>query len=74
VQTINHPSLSLWSCTVAPQAKEPGYYLVSSAADSTIRFFTRSDDLKADAESLAQWDKEVGERKLDKWVCSRFIC
>ncbi|BEJ16389.1 hypothetical protein CspHIS471_0509940 [Cutaneotrichosporon sp. HIS471] len=66
VQTINHPSLSIWSCAVAPQAKEPGFYLVSSAADSTIRFFTRSDDLKADAESLAQWDKEVGERKLDK--------
>ncbi|CAK9781176.1 PFU-domain-containing protein [Cutaneotrichosporon oleaginosum] len=66
VQTINHPSLSLWSCTVVPQAKESGYYLVSAAADSTIRFFTRTDDLKADAETLAQWDKEVGERKLDK--------
>lgn len=39
---------------------------MSGAADSTIHFFTKSDDLKGDAEDLAQWDQEVGQRKLDK--------
>ncbi len=68
VQTIPHTSNSLWSCAVVPIPTGSGYYIASSANDSTIRVFTRREDLMASAQDRAEWDKEVGGRQLDKLV------
>lgn len=60
--------MSLWSAAAVPTATGKGYYIASASADSTIRFFTQSEDLMASAEERGVWDQEVSQRKLDKWV------
>ncbi|ORY26315.1 putative phospholipase A-2-activating protein [Naematelia encephala] len=64
LQTIAHPSASLWSCATAPSGS--GYYIVSSANDSVIRFFTKNPELAAPADEQEKWEKEVSSRQLDK--------
>jgi phospholipase A-2-activating protein len=66
VQTIAHPSMSLWSTAAISAGNGTAHYIASSSADSNIRFFTQSEDLVASAEDLAAWDQEVSQRKLDK--------
>lgn len=66
VQSIPHPSMSLWSSAVVPSASGTSYYIASAAADSTVRFFTRQEDLMASPEDRAAWDEEIKQRKLDK--------
>jgi len=59
--------MSLWTSAVVPAANG-SHYIASGSADTTIRFFTQSDELVASAEDLATWDQEVSQRKLDKYV------
>ncbi|WOO81219.1 Phospholipase A-2-activating protein [Vanrija pseudolonga] len=66
VQTINHPTMSLWSSAVVPARNGSEYYVASAAADTTIRFFTRSEDLEASLTEQEVWNNEVAQRKLDK--------
>ncbi|KAL1411377.1 hypothetical protein Q8F55_002333 [Vanrija albida] len=66
VQSINHPTMSLWSSAVVPTGKGSEYYVASAAADTTIRFFTRSEDLEASVTEQESWNNEVASRKLDK--------
>jgi phospholipase A-2-activating protein len=66
LQSIPHPSLSLWSTAVIPTPSGKSYYIASSSSDSTIRVFTNDEELMAPAEEKAVWDKDVAGRKLDK--------
>ncbi|CAD6591032.1 MAG: hypothetical protein TREMPRED_005963 [Tremellales sp. Tagirdzhanova-0007] len=43
-----------------------GFYIASAANDSTIRVFTRTEEMMASSQERAEWDKEVGGRQLDK--------
>ncbi|KAK4685850.1 phospholipase A-2-activating protein, partial [Tremellales sp. Uapishka_1] len=66
VQSIPHPSLSLWSSAIVPNPSGTGHYLASSSSDSTIRFFTHDvGDMAVGAEK-EDWEREVAGRKLDK--------
>jgi phospholipase A-2-activating protein len=66
IQTIPHPSTSLWSCAVVPTASGSGYYIASSSNDGMIRFFTRDPGLIASQAEREAWEKDVRERQLDK--------
>lgn len=68
VQTINHPTMSLWSSAVVPARNGSEFYVASAAADTTIRLFTRSEDLEASLTEQEVWNNEVAQRKLDKSV------
>ncbi|KAL7422039.1 hypothetical protein Q5752_003812 [Cryptotrichosporon argae] len=65
VQTMPHPSISLWSVAVV-SSPTGGHYIASSSSDSTIRFFTDDETLAAPQAEKDQWDKDVAERRLDK--------
>lgn len=68
VQTIPHPSLSLWSTAIAPVPGSSSYYIISSSADSSIRFFSNEEQFMAPQKDREDWDHEVAQRKLDKLV------
>lgn len=67
MQTIAHPSNSLWSAAVVPAANGTTY-IASASQDSAIRFFTRDPTLVAPPTERERWDKDVSQRQLDKWV------
>lgn len=69
MQTIPHPSTSLWSCAVVPNPSGSGPYIASSSNDGMIRFFTQDPAAMAPQAERENWEKEVRERQLDKCVC-----
>lgn len=65
VQTISHPSNSLWSSAVF-SAANGSIYIASASQDSTIRAFTRDPTLIAPGIERERWEKDVSSRQLDK--------
>ena len=66
VQTISHTANSLWSSSVVLSAQGSASYIVSSAQDGKIRFFTTVPELMAPESVREIWNQEVSSRQLDK--------
>lgn len=61
VQTITHPTISVWVVDVLPNGD-----IVSGASDGMVRVWTRSEERKAGAEEVQQLDQAVATRQLNK--------
>lgn len=66
LQTITHPSVSLWTCTTVPTTSGSGLYIATGSNDAVIRFFTREKELMAPVVVREKWTQEVSQRQLDK--------
>lgn len=68
LQTITHPSVSLWTCTAVPTTSGTSPYIASGSNDGAIRFFTREKELMAPESVRERWTQDVSQRQLDKSV------
>lgn len=61
IQTILHPTVSVWNISVLPNGD-----IVSGSSDGAIRIFSRDDARKANDEVTSAWMTSVQNRQINK--------